>query len=104
VDVAFSILSIYAWVLVGCVVCLTLCIARFYQIKYAELYDDASHKRTYYRLLYFPLVLFIVAAVRYAILADFVGDVWGDIAFFVGGIVLAALGLRLQHLMAGGRR
>ena len=99
-----SILSLVVWMLVGGVVVFLLLIARFYEIKYAELYDDSSRKRTFYQLYPIPLVLFLVAIVRSVRLGDMVGDVWGDLAFLAGGVILAVLGYRLQRLMTGGWR
>jgi hypothetical protein len=102
--ILFSILILYTWVLAGSVVFSVLRIARFYEKKYAELYDDAARQRTYYLLFLAPLLLFLGAAVRYAFEGDLAGDLWGDVALFVGGVVLTALGYRLQRLMTGGRK
>jgi hypothetical protein len=99
-----SFLTLYSWVLVGCVIGFLLLIARFYEIKYAELYEDAARKRTYYQLYPIPVVMLLVAAVRYTVLGELAGDLRGDLAFLVGGIVLAFLGFHLQNLMTGGRR
>lgn len=99
-----SILGLAVWLLVGGVVVFLLLIARFYEKKYAELYDDSSRKRTFYQFYPIPLVLFLVAMVRSVQLGEVAGDVWSDLAFCVGGIILAALGDRLQRLMTGGRR
>ena len=101
--VLVSILTLVPWVLVAGLVCFMIQIARFYQKKYAELYKGSSGQRTYYVLFLVPLVLFPLAAVRYAFLSDFAGDWIGDVAFLVGGVILAALAYRLQQLMTGGR-
>jgi hypothetical protein len=99
-----SILTLYSWVLVGSVVYILIHIARFYEIKYAELYRSGPRHRTFYPLFLAPLLLFLIAAVRYAVLHDLAGDVWGDVAFFLGGVVLGACGYHLQRLMTGGHR
>jgi len=99
-----SILTLYSWVLVGGVVYILIHIARFYEIKYAELYRSGPRHRTFYLLFLAPLLLFLIAAVRYAFLSDLAGDVWGDLAFFLGGLVLGACGYNLQRLMTGGRQ
>ena len=79
-------------------------IARFYESKYAELYRDSPRQRTYYQLFLIPILLFVVAAGRYAFLGEFCGDPIGDLALLVGGIILVVLGYRLQELMTGGHR
>ncbi len=101
--ILFSILTLFPWVLAAGLIYLLIQIARFYQKKYAELYQDSPHQRTYYKLFLVPLVLFLFAAGRYAFLEDFVGDWAGDTAFCIGGIILAALAYRLQQLMTGGQ-
>ena len=101
----FSILTLYSWVLGAGLVLFVLYIARFYEKKYAELYRDAPRRRTYYQLFWIPLILFLLAAGRYAFLRDdWVGDVISDLAFWVGGVVLATLGYYVQNMMTGGRR
>lgn len=102
--ILLSILTAYSWVLVGILICVLICIARFYEKKYAELYNDAPSQRTYYWVFLVPLALFLIAGVRYAFLDDLAGDVSGDLALFAGGAILAAFGYRLQRLMTGGRR
>ena len=99
-----SILTVYSWVLVGGVVYILIHIARFYEKKYAELYRSGPRQRTFYPLFLVPLFFFLIAAVRYALVGDLAGDVWGDLAFFLGGIVLGACAYHLQGLMTGGRR
>lgn len=102
--VLFSVLTLYSWALVGSVIFFLTHIARFYEKKYSELYSNAPQQRTFYQFYLFPLLLFLIAAVRYAFLDDLAGDVGGDLAFFVGGIMLAALSYHLQRLMTKGRR
>jgi hypothetical protein len=101
--ILFGILTLFPWVLAAGVIYLLIQVARFYQKKYAELYKDSPHQRTYYLLFLVPLVLFLVAAMRYAFREDFVGDWVGDTALCIGGIMLAALAYRLQQLMTGGQ-
>jgi hypothetical protein len=99
-----SILTLYPWVLIAALIfCLAL-IAQFYEKKYAELYKHVPGQQTYYALFSIPLVLLLLAAGRYMASRDFAGDALADIALFGGGILLAALAYRLQHLMTGGSR
>ncbi len=102
--ILISILTLYAWIVVAGLILILVLIARFYQKKYAELYDSASGQKTFYAFFGIPLVLFVISAGRYVLARDFVGDLLGDLAFFVGGVTLAALAYRLQRLMTGGRR
>ena len=99
-----GILTVYPWVLAAGLIYFLIAIARFYQRKYAELYKSSPDQRTYHLFFLVPLILFLFAAGRYVFLDDFVGDTVGDLAFFVGGVVLAVLGYRLQRLMTGGHR
>jgi hypothetical protein len=98
------ILTIYPWILVAGLIYLLVHIARFYEIKYAELYRNADGQRTHYRLFWLPFGLFLVAAGRYALLDDFTGDIAGDLGFCVGGILLGILVYRLERQMTGGHR
>ena len=102
--ILISILTVYPWIVVAGLILILVSIARFYQKKYAELYDTRSGQSTFSALFGIPLILFCIAAGRYALARDFVGDLLGDLAFFVGGVTLAALAYRLQRLMTGGRR
>ncbi|MBN1640493.1 MAG: hypothetical protein JXA09_04590 [Anaerolineae bacterium] len=99
-----SLLILLPWVLASGLILLIALIARFYQIKYAELYTHAPGQRTYYLLFALPGLAFLGAAARYAWLGDFAGDLVADILILCGGIALAVLALRLQQLMTGGRR
>jgi hypothetical protein len=99
-----SVLNLYSWVLAGALIYLVYQIARFYQVKYAELYRDRPHQRTYAALLFIPLVLFPLAAGRYALLDVRIGDLLSDLAFLFGGVVLAAISYYLYRLLMGGRR
>jgi hypothetical protein len=100
----FSVLTLYSWALVGALIYILYQIARFYQAKYAELYRDRARQRTYAALFWIPLVLFPLAAGRYVMAENAVGDLLGDMAFLLGGVVLAAASYRLYRLMMGGRR
>jgi len=102
--ILISILTLYSWIVVAGLILILVLIARFYQKKYAELYDTASGQKTFSALFGIPLVLFVISAGRYVLVCDFVGDLIGDLALFVGGVTLAALAYRLQRLMTGGRR
>lgn len=99
-----SILTLVPWVLVAGLVFLLLQIARFYQIKYAELYKGSPKQRTYYLLFLVPMALYVVAGGSFALQGDFAGNWVGDCAFLAGGIVLAVLAYRLQRLMSGRRQ
>jgi hypothetical protein len=99
-----SVLNLYSWALVGALIYLLYRIARFYQAKYAELYKDKPPQRTYAVLLFIPLVLFPLAAGRYALLDAKIGDLLSDLAFLFGGITLAAISYYLYRLLMGGRR
>jgi hypothetical protein len=99
-----SVLNLYSWALAGALIFILYQIARFYQVKYAELYKDKPRQRTYAALFFVPLVLFPLAAGRYALLETQIGDLIADLAFLLGGIALAATSYYLYRLLMGGRR
>lgn len=91
-----SILTIYIWAAVCILLFFLYVIGRFYQKK--------SGRRSYYPSFFVPIALFALAAIRYAFLAPtIVGDLWGDILRFVGGLVVGGFGFFLLRLMIGGR-
>lgn len=91
-----SILTIYIW---GAV-----CILAFFLFAIARFYQQKSGRRSYYGSFFVPIALFAVAAIRYAFLSPaIVGDIWGDLLRFFGGLVLGGVGLFLLNLMIGSR-
>jgi hypothetical protein len=100
-----SILILYSWIVAAILTSFLLLIGRFYEIKFGQ--------KSGYQLMVLPLVLFVVAAIWDAFLAndltgdpllDFVGAFWPDLLFLVGGLVLIGLGYTLFRMMMGGRR
>jgi hypothetical protein len=91
------VLMTYSWVIIAILLFFLFLIARFYERK--------AHQRSHYQLFLLPLVLFLLGTLRYDSLhaGNFVGDMLGDIFFFVGGITAAILGYHLLNLMTGGR-
>ncbi len=91
------ILMTYSWVIIAILLFFLFLIARFYEKK--------AQQRSHYQLFLLPLVLFLLATLRYNSLSagSFVGDLIGDALFFVGGIIAAVLGYHLLNLMTGGR-
>jgi len=91
-----GILTIYIWRVVCVLLFFLFVIGRFYQQK--------SGRRSYYPSFFIPIALFALAAIRYTFLAPaIVGDVWGDVMRFLGGVVIGGFGLFLLRLMIGGR-
>lgn len=89
-------LLLYSWFLLAVLIWIMLLIARFYQ--------QFSGDQTYFRLYFVPLVLFGVAAVRYASINQMYGDWFGDLAYGSAGLVLIILSLRLYRQMTAGRK
>jgi hypothetical protein len=76
----------------------------FFLFLIARFYEEKSGRRTFYSLFLIPIVLFAVAAINYAFPEPgLVGDFWGDLLRFVGGVILGGTGLFLLRLMIGGR-
>jgi len=100
-----SILIVYSWVVAAALTFFLALIGRFYEIRFGQ--------RSYYQMLILPLVLFIIAAVWEAFLAndytgdpllDFVGFFWTDLLFLLGGLVLTIFCFTLYRTMMGGKR
>jgi hypothetical protein len=91
------VLMTYSWVIIAILLFFLFLIARFYERK--------AHQRSHYQLFLFPLVLFLLATLRYDFLfaSSFVGDLLGDILFSAGGVATIILGYHLLNLMTGGR-
>ncbi len=90
-----DILTLYTWGGVSVLLFFLFAIARFYEQK--------SSRKSYYPLFLLPMVLFLGSAVRYIMVGDFVGDLWGDLGRVLGGLLVCGLGYFLLHLMTGGR-
>jgi hypothetical protein len=95
--VVSNVLAFYNWGVVAVLLIFQLLIARFYEKK--------SGQRSYYAFFLISVLLFLVAAARYAFwVDDLAGDVWGDSLLFVGGGILVTLSALLFRLMMGGKR
>lgn len=99
-----SILILYSWAVAAILVFFLFLIARFYEFRFGQ--------RAYYELFLVPLILFVIAAIWDAFLAngftgnpllDFVGSFWPDLLFLVGGLILTVLCYNLYKTMMGGR-
>ena len=90
-----TIFTIYIWIIVGIHLFFLWAIARFYETK--------ANQRTYYQLFLIPALLLLLAAWRYATLPTLVGDWWGDILRFSGGLLLIIFSLFLLQRMMGSR-
>ena len=91
-----GILTIYIWGVV--------CVLLFFLFAIARFYEQKSGRRSFYLSFLAPMVLFAIAAIRYAFLGSTIaGDLWGDLMRFMGGIILGGFGLFLLKLMIGGQ-
>jgi hypothetical protein len=90
-----NILALYSWGGVSVLLLFLFAIARFFERK--------SSRQSFYPLFLLPVLLFVLSAVRYAIVGDFVGDTVADLGRAIGGILLYGLGYFLLNLMTGGR-
>lgn len=71
----------------------------FFLLLIARFYGRFSGEATYARLFVVPVVLFGVAAVRYASIDLITGDLLGDMLFGAGGVALLVLCAVLYRLM-----
>lgn len=90
-----QVLTLYTWFPLAALLLLLLLIARYYQ--------QFSGERTYYRLYILPLVLYGLAAVRYASINQIMSDPAADVLLGAGGAALLALSLRLGWTMLARR-
>jgi hypothetical protein len=96
INLISGILTIYSW---G-----TVCVILYFLFAIARFYEEKSGRRSYYSFFLVPMVLFAIAAAKYTFLAPvIVGDFWGDLLRFMGGIILIGMGAFLLRLMIGGR-
>lgn len=104
-QIVHSLFILYCWAIAALLIFFLFLIGRFYETK--------LRKKSYYQLFLVPLVLFLVAAIWYALFArestgtrlhDFVGVLGPDLLYTIGGLALIALGFYLHHTMMGGRR
>jgi hypothetical protein len=100
-----SLLIVFSWIIAAILIFFLFLIGRFYKVRFGQ--------KSYYELMLIPLVLFVAAAVWDAFftnaytgdpLLDFVGALFPDLLFFVGGLVLIVLCYYLYRTMMGGRR
>jgi hypothetical protein len=91
-----GILNIYIWGVV--------CVLLFFLFAIGRFYEQKSGRRSYYPSFFVPIVLFAIAAVRYTFVTPvIVGDLWGDLLRFMGGLIVGGCGLFLLRLMVGSR-
>ena len=103
-SILFSILTLYTWVLGAGILFFLFHIARFYEKKFGELYQNEPRRKTHYPFFLVAFAFFLISAGRYAFfLQDFAGDVGGDLGFLIGGVILIWFAYRLQRMMTGGR-
>lgn len=100
-----SILILCTWILAAVLILFLYLIGRFYERKFGQ--------RSHYQLFLVPLVLFLIAALWYALPVgdgngvqggDFVGLFWPDLLYLLGGLGLLVLSYGLYRAMMGGQR
>ena len=81
-----------------------ICILVYFLFTIARFYEEKSGRRSFYSLFLIPIGLFAIAAIKYGFSQqNIVGDFWGDLIRFFGGVVLGGAGYFLLRLMIGGR-
>ena len=100
-----SLVVVFCWIIAAILIFFLFLVGRFYEIRFGQ--------KSYYQLMLIPLVLFLLAAIWDAFLAnsytgdpllDFVGAFFPDLLFLLGGIILTVLCYYLYRIMMGGRR
>lgn len=100
-----SLVVVFSWIIAAVLIFFLFLVGRFYEIRFGQ--------KSYYQLMLIPLVLFLIAAIWDAFLAnsytgdpllDFVGAFFPDLLFLLGGIILTVLCYYLYRIMMGGRR
>lgn len=90
-----DILALYTWGGISVLLFFLFAIARFFERK--------SSRKSFYPLFLLPIVFFVGGVLRYIVVGDFVGDLWGDLCRVLGGLLVCGLGYFLLHLMTGDR-
>lgn len=75
----------------------------FFLLLIARFYEKFSGQKTFFRWFFLPVVLFGVAAARYASIDQIAGDTIADLVSAMGGVVLTLLCVNLYRLMTSGR-
>lgn len=88
-------LTLIAWFALASLLLILLLIARFYQ--------NVSGERTHFWVFGIAVVLFGIAAARYAFVDRTGGDPLGDLLSLAAGVVLAGMCIYLYNLMTAGR-
>lgn len=91
-----QVFLIYSWFVLAATLGFVLLIARFY--------ERFSGERTFYRWYALPVVLYGMAAVRFASIDQVAGDPLGDLLAGAAGLTLIVLIGRLYRQMTRGRR
>ncbi|HMQ50897.1 MAG TPA: hypothetical protein PKE64_01430 [Anaerolineae bacterium] len=96
INLISAILTIYIWGLV--------CVLIFFLFAIGRFYEQKSGHRSFYQLFLIPIVAFLLATIPYVGLAPLlVGNFFGDLLRFFGGMVLGGVGVILLRMMIGGR-
>ncbi len=105
ISIVNSMLILCTWILAAALLLFLYLIGRFYERKFGQ--------RSHYQLFLVPLVLFLIAALWYALPVgggngvpggDFVGLFWPDLLYLLGGLGLFVLSYGLYRAMMGGQR
>lgn len=91
-----QVFLIYSWFVLTAILGFVLLIARFY--------ERFSGERTRYRWYALPVILYGMAAVRFASIDQVAGDPLGDLLAGAAGLSLIVLIARLYRQMTRGRR
>jgi hypothetical protein len=91
-----QLILLYFWFVLAGLLGFVALIARFY--------ERFSGRRTGFRWLALPVVLFGAAALRYASIDQIAGDPLADLFAGAAGVALLALAARLYRLMLAGRK
>lgn len=103
-SILFSVLTLCAWIVGAGIIFFLFHIARFYEKKFGELYQDEPRRKTYYPFFLVASAFFLISASRYAFFSqDLAGDLMGDLGFLIGGTILILFAHHLQRMMTGGR-
>ena len=82
-----------------------VCILVYCLFAVARFYEQKAGQKSYYAIFLVLIVLFALAAIRHLwVVPKIVGDPWGDIMRFLGGVTLMGAGYFLLKLMMGGRK
>ncbi len=101
--ILLQLLTLYNWIIGSLLLFFLFKIAHFFSLRHRQKKNERKNNNMYLLLL-LPIILFLFAAIIYAIHTDnIVGAYFADALRLVGGILVISVGIPLLNTMVGGK-